>query len=322
MGRLFLLEIKKSHQTERELLTELAAYSQGLHDNFWGLGALDLIWVPISIDWRTMPTSAILNEMLCKVTPILPLKANVSMDGDHIKDVELELLSLAPLLTPNLARSIFNLKAFDCSIFSFATKPEDFESLLHYVTTEATRIGYSGFCFFAESNCPGYFPYSYHLVIGAQNPFKSRSVKDETDRLEGIASSHSNEGFFTTLEQLDLSEWEGFVISSENRLRSLSKALYSVFKMQGLDYEFSAPQLFALLEQGEFLTLNFVKSVDYFGLTREAMLLRLQWEFAHRNRDGEGPSFGVLEGCALRALSLPDTFFTFIELLKGDGKLH
>ncbi|MYM92246.1 hypothetical protein [Duganella vulcania] len=79
-GRWIIVELKVSHQTERQAITEVLAYAEGLHRRMHN--------VPVSIvvassAWRELLKNAVRAQMRSRRYPLLPLQVSPAPDGKN-----------------------------------------------------------------------------------------------------------------------------------------------------------------------------------------------------------------------------------------------
>ena len=181
-NRLFLIEVKQLVGTERESVTELSAYSQGLLIRFWNLSAADQTWIPICTEWRTTVRAAFANEALWQNRSVLPMLCKVKKSPKGVvKEVKLELLSLLDDIEEPTALAQFGWYCFDTIALEFHEEPSDPSALANYLATTAARFGFSGCVLYGESLAGKAFPDPYVFAIAIQNPFsaalKARQLK-------------------------------------------------------------------------------------------------------------------------------------------------
>lgn len=171
-NRLFLIEVKQLMETERQAVTELSAYSHGLHKRFWNLTSADHVWVPICTDWRTTVRAAFANEAIWQHRSVLPMRCSVSKDASGaVSNVTLELLSLLEDVDEPTALAQFAWDCFDTITFELSEKPSDPRTLVEFIGTTAARFGFSGSVLYGESLAGKAFPYPYVYAVAIQNPF-------------------------------------------------------------------------------------------------------------------------------------------------------
>lgn len=345
-GTLFLIEIKKSPQTERESIMELSAYTQGLQKRYWGLSSADLIWIPICTDWRLTVSEAFSYHIVWNQESILPMEALLNIVDDKIESISLSILNLVTDFPEELALSLFSWATFDGLSINLPIRPSDPRNFVNFIVSTASRLGYSGFVLYTSSNLSNNIPYPFGFLVGTYNPFKGflkrkqlQIVRESTDIIEMRKHVKKPLWFghdvdFKTGDDL----WDDFnsfldninneekntistselSSSSENRISPLYKELKSRLNLFVKDFEISSPDVHSLLYDKNFHLLNFVEFVAYFGIMQEAVYDRLRYEFHHSSESGDGPILGDLGGDPLR-LSSSFTFFSdFMDLMNYD----
>jgi hypothetical protein len=173
-NRLFLFEVKRAVETERQAVTELSAYSHGLNARFWNLSAADYVWVPICTEWRTTVQAAFANEAIYQHRAVLPMRCRPTKDRrGRITRVDLELLSLVEHVDEPLALSQFAWDCFDTMTFALNKTPSDPRTLLDFMSAMAARQGFSGCALYGESAAGTAFPYPYTFTLAIHDPFRA-----------------------------------------------------------------------------------------------------------------------------------------------------
>ncbi|MBL7991268.1 MAG: hypothetical protein JNN25_07510 [Candidatus Kapabacteria bacterium] len=165
---LALIELKISDSAEREAITELSAYNQGLQNNFRGLSSLEVIWIPISTEWRVTTKSAVEFTMLWQNTLVMPLKMLVEGTFE-INKVTLECFNPTRDLCEIDCLNLFSDECFQA--FEIYTKQNilDREAFISYITTICSRLKINGFIIFHK---PVDDNYSYGFTLSIYNPYK------------------------------------------------------------------------------------------------------------------------------------------------------
>jgi hypothetical protein len=168
---LALIELKISSRSERECITELSAYNQGLQNKFRGLSSLEVLWIPISTEWRTTTNSAVEYEMFWQNTMVLPLKlsGNYSEQISKFKHLEFELFNPTQDLIEAECRNLFSYECFDA--YDYVTEDEisDKNAFVNVISSVFSRQKINGFIIFHEP-CQLQFPYGFTLCV--YNPYK------------------------------------------------------------------------------------------------------------------------------------------------------
>lgn len=168
---LALIELKISDSAEREAITELSAYNQGLQNKFRGLSSLEVIWIPISTEWRITTKSAIEFVMLWQNTLAMPLKMDVTYDKllSQVIKVDLNCFNPTSDLTEIECLNLFSYECFEA--FNYYTMQDipNREAFINYVTTICSRQKINGFVIFHK---PVDMVYPYGFTLCIYNPYK------------------------------------------------------------------------------------------------------------------------------------------------------
>lgn len=168
---LALIELKISDSAEREAVTELSAYNQGLQNKFRGLSSLEVIWIPISTEWRVTTKSAIEFVMLWQNSLAMPLKMDVTYNTSLSKVTKVDLKCFNP--TSDLTEiECLNLFSYECfEAFDYCTMQDipNREAFINYVTTICSRQKINGFVIFHK---PVNMMYPYGFTLCIYNPYK------------------------------------------------------------------------------------------------------------------------------------------------------
>lgn len=207
-GTLALIELKISNSSEREAVTELSAYTQGLQNRFHGLSNLDVIWMPISTDWRTTLKSAIENAIIWNNVLALPLKLTIDQKADGTFDnLSFEIINLTKDLKEDDYRNLFSYECFDA--FDYYTEKElgDRKGFINYITSIFTKQNINGFIVFHKNVADEPFPNGFTICIF--NPYKGHLhkkilndiVKDDPDF--SYESVNKNGGIINEMVDVD-----------------------------------------------------------------------------------------------------------------------
>ena len=211
-SQLFLVEVKQLVQTERQAVTELAAYSHGLNSRLWNLTGADYVWMPICTDWRTTVRAAFANKAIWSNRSVLPMRCKVTArNGDRtVAGVELNLLSLLEDVDEPLALSQFAWDCFDTLTFQLAAELSESRALLEFISATAARQGFSGFVFYGKSAAADAFPYPYVYAISVHNPLRAalkrrqlEIVRDHPERGGVIAMRKQTKGPLFSWHDID-----------------------------------------------------------------------------------------------------------------------
>jgi len=179
MGVFFVPEIKQDEGAERQAVTELGAYSQGLQNRFWGLCPADHVWMPISTEWRTTVRAGFANEIVWGNRAILPMRCQVAYGKDEegnlasVTDLRLELINVVDELSEKRALAQFARHAFDCLEIAMPEPVSDPRAFIEFIGTTASRLGLSGYVLYYEYRGDPPYPEPYVFHIAATNPFRA-----------------------------------------------------------------------------------------------------------------------------------------------------
>lgn len=180
-----LLELKISDSAEREAVTELSAYNQGLQNSYRGLSALEVLWIPISTEWRTTTKAAIEFEILWQNSLVMPLKLNVDYNTvlSKVNSVELNCFNPVKDVTEIECLNLFSYECYEAFDYCTMNKVPNKKAFINYVTSICARQKINGFIIFHKP-VNLMFPYGFTLCVF--NPYKGsihkRISKDFADR--------------------------------------------------------------------------------------------------------------------------------------------
>lgn len=168
---LALMELKVSHNAERQAITELSAYNQGLQNRFTGLSNLEVVWIPISTDWRVTTKSAIAYQIYWHNIFSVPLHMAYSYDAKTkiVSNFQIECFNPIEEIKEVECRNLFS---YDCFIaFDYYVRNEitDRHSFINYVTSIASRQQINGFIIFHKP-VDAMFPFGFTICV--HNPYK------------------------------------------------------------------------------------------------------------------------------------------------------
>jgi len=179
-----LIELKISDSAEREAVTELSAYNQGLQNSYRGLSALEVLWLPISTEWCTTTKAAIEFEILWQNSLAIPLKLKVDYDTKLKKVNAIELNCFNPVqdVTEIECLNLFSYECFEAFDYCTMEKVPSKKAFINYVTSICARQKINGFVIFHKP-VNLMFPYGFTLCVF--NPYKGaihkRVSKDFAD---------------------------------------------------------------------------------------------------------------------------------------------
>lgn len=169
-SKLALIELKISNSTEREAITELSAYNLGLQNKFQGLSNLQVIWIPISTDWRTTLFSAIEFSILWKNIQSLPLKLDIISNEGQIQNLNLTIINPIREIKELDYKNLFSYECFDTFEYFTMAKVKNKNGFINYLTTLFNRQNINGIVIFHKKYSYAQYPYGFTLCI--YNPYK------------------------------------------------------------------------------------------------------------------------------------------------------
>jgi len=167
---LALLELKVSNSSEREAITELSAYNLGLQNKFQGLSNLQVIWIPISTEWRVTLRSAMEYSILWKNIQALPLQLDVTLENEVIQNLSLKIINPIRDVHEEDYRNLFSYECFDTFEYFTRFEVKSKDGFINYVTTIFNRQNINGFIIFHNTYRSAPYPHGFTLCI--YNPYK------------------------------------------------------------------------------------------------------------------------------------------------------
>ncbi|MEE6128237.1 hypothetical protein V2E39_12665 [Chryseobacterium arthrosphaerae] len=167
---LALIELKISKGTEREAITELSAYNLGLQNRFQGLSNLQVIWIPISTEWRVTPRSAIEYSMLWNNIQALPLHLDFTVKDEKIQNLKLKIINPIKDVKEKDYRNLFSYECFDTFEYFTRSEVKNKDGFINYITTIFNRQNINGFVIFHNTYRGVPYPHGFTLCI--YNPYK------------------------------------------------------------------------------------------------------------------------------------------------------
>ncbi len=355
LGVLFLIEVKRLVGTERQAVTELAAYSSGLQYRFWGLSPLDHLWVPISTEWRTTLKAALANEVIWGHRAVLPLSCRVVSKSGKVGNLELKVVDIVRELDEALALSQFAWHCFDSLELCLPTTVADPRTFVEFICATASRLGFSGFVLYGTALGAEMLPYPHSFVVGVHNPMlgalKRRQLEIVREHDGPVAMRKevkkplwpTHDIDFPTMEDFwpkpmlpismgvdsagEPEQTVEFVSDGGSRfsIRELASAAGNRIGVLWKEIKTRLDLMRIEYELGDpsihaLLTSGgigtpLLKNVGFFGLIQEALYERLRYEYAHVSDDGDGPIMGDMGGDPLMRAAAWDTFVQFMELM-------
>lgn len=223
---LVLIELKISDSSEREAVTELSAYNQGLQNKFRGLSGLEVLWIPISNEWRVTTKSAIEFEMLWQNTLVMPLKMTLDKRNkkDKLRTIKLECFNPASDLSEIECINLFSYECFEAFDYCTKGKIPNKVAFINFVTGICNRQKINGFVIFHE---PVDMMYPYGFTLCIYNPYKgylhkkiSLSFLEETSLDEYYTALEKHKVINTDIWDIDFKtdEIKGFEPKDPNNV--------------------------------------------------------------------------------------------------------
>lgn len=194
---LALIELKISDSAEREAVTELSAYNQGLQNKFRGLSSLEVIWIPISTDWRVTTKSAIEFVMLWQNTLAMPLEMLVdyNVQLSQVNSIDLKCFNPTSDLTEIECLNLFSYECFEAFDYCLMQEIPNKEAFINYVTTICSRQKINGFVIFHN---PVDLMYPYGFTLCVYNPYKGYLHKRISQE---FINEHGEDEFYSIFKE-------------------------------------------------------------------------------------------------------------------------
>lgn len=162
-----LIELKINNVSEREAVSELSAYSQGLQNRFRGLSNLETLWVPVSPEWRTTLKSAVEYILIWQNILVSPLKLNIQ--NEDLSTLSLECYNPINELTEIESLNMFSYDCFDAFEFYLIDEVKSYHALNSFIVSTCAKLNISGFVI---SHKPVKDMYPHGFTICVFNPYK------------------------------------------------------------------------------------------------------------------------------------------------------
>lgn len=230
-GEFFIIEIKRSYNTEREAITEILAYANGLRSEFPELSTEDILIVIIARNWQPSLWNATVFLMLFFRVNIVPIQI-IDLDYDEIRDkvMNISLEILIPSKKGNLTTiQNFTKECLSSKVILWDDQRIQPREVANLVSIEMNRRNMHGFIvglkfWGADSFEKGKgYPSPYGILISALNPYsiaKYRGIYanlSDTDREKG---GIQEEGMFEDTWDFDVIRISD--IFNQNSIESLS----------------------------------------------------------------------------------------------------
>lgn len=167
-GTIIVIELKKSHQTARQAMTELIAYGQAIEQLY---PSAQIAFVLVAPDWRPLLDYAVLNHvatgrkkmLALEVAPLGPAGFSLKVRVDALTR-EMRDLTIHPKSLPAETISYERRKATWTRYC-----PIEVTRALSTIAREGDRSGGTGFALLWRSR--GDHGYQWHITVMALNPF-------------------------------------------------------------------------------------------------------------------------------------------------------
>ena len=216
MAAYAIIEVKTSHATARECITELSAYANGLGNRYIGLSSHDCIWVLISTEYRPTVIDALVHQIIFAGRRILPLLARPSLNADgDIIDVEYEVQDIRGKIDRITTDSLLSSDAW-CMLEHYTQQDVGARSVIqHIVSQDFHSCGCSGFSFF-KKHCGAFdreMQMPFGLIVCIQNPFASylkrrqmeyfqeQGIEPDSDDYRKIFTSSARDFIYVSLQK-------------------------------------------------------------------------------------------------------------------------
>lgn len=206
-GSFALLELKISNSAEREAVTELGAYSQGLQNRYNGLSNLQMLWLPVSTDWRTTTKSSIAYFLAWQKKLALPLHMHLDMDSANgkLKNLRLELFNPINEISDTESRCLFSYECFDAFDYCTMNEIKNRPAFINYVISVCNSYNINGFIIFHK---PVKLMYPYGFTLCIFNPYHGNIHKHMSNY---ILSEYGSKQYKSALRQsriVDTNYWD------------------------------------------------------------------------------------------------------------------
>jgi hypothetical protein len=168
-GSFVVIELKKSHQTSRQAITELVAYAQAIEHLYPGA---HVAMVLVSPDWRPLLDYAVVSQVTAGRRQLLALEIASSDETQFSLQVRVD------ALTRDMGKRVFPSKSLPAETVTFERRaarkrkecPVEATNALTSVARDGDRSGGTGFALLCRSeSCDGY---QWHLTVMALDPFR------------------------------------------------------------------------------------------------------------------------------------------------------
>lgn len=291
-GEFFIIEIKRSYNTEREAITEILAYTNGLRSKFPELTTEDIVIVIIAHKWQPLLWNATVFLMLffrLNIIPIQIIDVDYDETKDNIRNISLEILVSSKKGNLTTIQN-FTKECLTSKTISWDETKIQPREVANLVSIEMNRRNMHGFVIGlkfqgADSFEKGKgYPHPYGILISALNPYsiaKYRGIYndlcDDGLRIDDVFKKNS-------IKSLSLDDLEYLW---DNRLSEVTTFLYELF--EHTDYK-PKPSIdigylnFSQIGEAGVSTLFDWIFINYTGLFHDFLLYRsiLDWKIKEK----------------------------------------
>lgn len=315
-GEFFIIEIKRSYNTERQAITEILAYTNGIRSKFPELSAEDIVIIIIAYNWQASLWNATIFLMLFSRLNIIPIQIE-DVDYDKTKD-EVRNISLE-ILIPSKSKYLtllqnFSKKCLVSKTFMWDDSRVKPIEVANIVSREMDRRNIHGFViglkFFGADDFKkgeGY-PHPYGILITALNPYSIAKYGGlgENTNLNDIF--HQNSSDSLSLEDLEII-WD-------NRLGEVTSLIYPLFNYTNYGEISIDMDYFNFSEIGAagVSTLFDFTFINYTGLFHDFLLYRSILEWKIKEKQGHADVlFGDIGSSVFQTYYSGEYFYELIE---------
>lgn len=187
-GVFHIIELKVENVAERNLITELSGYSQGILNRYWGLSKKNIVWIPISPEWRTTVRASVQFQFFYNNLSIIPL--NLIADKCKNKSVELTIIDDITDLPIEVIISTLILTSYDCIEIYFTNEVHQSQIIQNIISHLYSKYNFNGFSIYSDPKDYD-VQYPFGLTIGVFNPYKARINQEMLRKINSdTKSSH------------------------------------------------------------------------------------------------------------------------------------
>jgi hypothetical protein len=168
-GAFVVIELKKSHQTARQAITELVAYGQAI-EHLYPSSQISLVLV--SPDWRPLLDYAVVNQVTTGRRKLLALEIATCNNSQFTLRVRVD------ALLRNINDLVFQPKSLPAETITFERRayplhrdcPLEVTSSFSAIAREGDRSGGTGFALLWRSRSE--YGFQWHITVMALDPFR------------------------------------------------------------------------------------------------------------------------------------------------------